>query len=888
MYHLQLLSKAATLVFVFLLIVLATTAIFWHVIVSDLDTINGEYDVYRYFGPWTFYFDHVIQSGEFPLWNSLIYCGMPVAGNPQSFAFYPPNLLRALLTTNPNLDRSTVSLALMMGLHLVFLAFCTYLFGRAHGLTLAGALAAALSFSFSAIMIMRMCDYIFVLTMAWLPLILLLIKYALDEMLVYRKLIFSVLAGLALGMSILGGYVQIINLQGLLIGLYALFYFLLNTKWDSYQGGKNWTKIFLVNGIAMALVMLVACGLAAAMLLPVWEFGAYSVRTGDMSSGKLSNLWGYTPLMLYQSIVVYTGMDIIGESIRNSGIIALVLAFAGLTHPKRRDVFMFLVIYLLLFECSFGPPLPLGTLLEKITPFSLSAYTRAYDFALFPLSMLAGFGLDAVITPMSNKGYSYARGAVILLFAVVCLSPLPQWIPEIKNMEVTKAVIYIPASGVAVMFIIGLFRFYRPIRFVAAALLVALLFGEIFTWNLHFVPRLTRKKINDVIEIPRENLAIPTTNVRETDHITNRFLYALRFAMNGVDPMHVGAIRDMLSGPPRDRMKKRLVHDWEPTRENLRGNLFLKRSFWLAKQYSLETLPGKREYFPSATLVFLEDEIAAPITQIQLRNLPRSSISTDAITSEITTPAALFEPVEPSHKKNLSFLTKLPLNVPEKPVGPAGAVHSALVYTFKSETNAVITTHFKQPGTDRSEYGITHTVRPTGDRETQVEVPLPDFPDLQAEITVDNTGQGQFKFAKIEIKSDENDEDGLIRILKRTANTVDLNVGPLTGHRILTFLDLYYPGWEAYVNGEKVNILRANENFKALLLPPGTHDISFRFAPLIVRKSTGITFMTLLASIAVIIICIRKGRHHRPQKSPYTMNGSDQQAPAVPAVADPA
>lgn len=182
-------------------------------------------------------------------------------------------------------------------------------------------------------------------------------------------------------------------------------------------------------------------------------------------------------------------------------------------------------------------------------------------------------------------------------------------------------------------------------------------------------------------------------------------------------------------------------------------------------------------------------------------------------------------------------------------------MHSALVYTFKSDTNAQIDVTFTMLGTDRSEMGIQHLVRPARDREIQLEVPMPDFPHFNAQIMVENKGSGSFAFTKLQIKSDLNDEDGLIQIQSRTANTATIKVGPLPEPRILTFLDAWYPGWLAYVDGKEAPILRANEQFKAVSLPAGSHEVRFVFKPTLTFVALTISLATLGLSLMLLIIC---------------------------------
>jgi len=49
---------------------------------------------------------------------------------------------------------------------------------------------------------------------------------------------------------------------------------------------------------------------------------------------------------------------------------------------------------------------------------------------------------------------------------------------------------------------------------------------------------------------------------------------------------------------------------------------------------------------------------------------------------------------------------------------------------------------------------------------------------------------------------------------------------------VLILHDIYYPGWEAAVDGERRPILRANLLFRGVELSPGRHRVTFTFRPL--------------------------------------------------------
>src|SRR5262249_3395131 len=70
---------------------------------------------------------------------------------------------------------------------------------------------------------------------------------------------------------------------------------------------------------------------------------------------------------------------------------------------------------------------------------------------------------------------------------------------------------------------------------------------------------------------------------------------------------------------------------------------------------------------------------------------------------------------------------------------------------------------------------------------------------------------------------------------------------------LLILSDNYYPGWSATIDGNPVEILRANHTMRAVGVPAGAHVVSFRFAPKIFRASITISvvssFIVFLALI---------------------------------------
>ncbi|MBK3515992.1 YfhO family protein [Carboxylicivirga marina] len=78
------------------------------------------------------------------------------------------------------------------------------------------------------------------------------------------------------------------------------------------------------------------------------------------------------------------------------------------------------------------------------------------------------------------------------------------------------------------------------------------------------------------------------------------------------------------------------------------------------------------------------------------------------------------------------------------------------------------------------------------------------------------------------------------------------------------FSDVYYDkGWKAYIDGDEVDIIRANYLLRGLMIPEGRHDIEFRFKPqsfVIGQTLAAISSIIILLLIAVAVYMARKNQ----------------------------
>ena len=78
------------------------------------------------------------------------------------------------------------------------------------------------------------------------------------------------------------------------------------------------------------------------------------------------------------------------------------------------------------------------------------------------------------------------------------------------------------------------------------------------------------------------------------------------------------------------------------------------------------------------------------------------------------------------------------------------------------------------------------------------------------------------------------------------------------GEMILFLSDNYYPGWNAYINGKKSKILRANYSFRGVEVPGGDSVVVFKYEPLSFAIGLWLTAGGIVFFVAVLLLLKRK------------------------------
>ena len=74
---------------------------------------------------------------------------------------------------------------------------------------------------------------------------------------------------------------------------------------------------------------------------------------------------------------------------------------------------------------------------------------------------------------------------------------------------------------------------------------------------------------------------------------------------------------------------------------------------------------------------------------------------------------------------------------------------------------------------------------------------------------------------------------------------------------LLVFGEVYYPGWQLTVDGQRAGLLPADGLLMAAALPAGAHDVELTFAPDLFTIGIAISIVTILAALAAAVYARR-------------------------------
>ena len=125
---------------------------------------------------------------------------------------------------------------------------------------------------------------------------------------------------------------------------------------------------------------------------------------------------------------------------------------------------------------------------------------------------------------------------------------------------------------------------------------------------------------------------------------------------------------------------------------------------------------------------------------------------------------------------------------------------------------------------------VADRVKPIDNEQTIAEHSVPDF-DTAHEALVDDRQLASLSQDVLSRTASETaPSPSTVSITSYSDNRVAITADSAGG--LLVLHDLYYPGWEATVDGVQTPVVKANVLFRGVALPPGKHEVVFTFRPL--------------------------------------------------------
>lgn len=348
----------------------------------------------------------------FPLWNPYIFSGSPFLGNPTSSMFYPINILFLFFPVDRVFGYIFVINSLLIGIF-------TYFFARSINLDKFNSLICGITIMFSGSLLTLIFPGHLVNfdTFIWFPLILLVYEKAIKK----QKIIYAILAGFPIALTILAGASQVATFSL----LSACIYYFLRTFTLTPQINKfsYFKKIIIIFIVSIVIGLL----LSAIQIIPSNEFSQLSTRSRGLSYEFASD-FSLHPKQIVSFILPYFFGDPANGTYWGKGnfwslngyigVLPLLLAVLAFKFkPKHLTIiFSALGIFALLF--ALGKYSFVFSFFYNYVPLfdSFRAPSRFLYVYAFSLAMLAGIGTQALI-----KNLSFSKKIIPSKFSITFL-----------------------------------------------------------------------------------------------------------------------------------------------------------------------------------------------------------------------------------------------------------------------------------------------------------------------------------------------------------------------------------------------------------------------------------------------------------------------------------
>lgn len=802
-----------------------------------------ERDLSIFFIPPRKLWSDMIKVGQIPLWNPYFSCGQPFFASLQPGILYPFNFLLLLFPFN-------FAFNLIIILHFFLAGYFSYLLLKTLQASDTGALIGGIIFMLSGYLLSVQNLLIHLLSVVWLPLVLL----SYHKYLKSQKKGYLIYTSIYLVMMFLGGAIEI------LYGTFLLLFILICFP-DPF--GIGFTPPPLKKrGWGLFFIVLLFILISAVQLLPFLEMAFHSIRAGGLSYNEavtwsldikdliqffLPDLYGYT-----HSTQKYWQNQSWLKTIY-MGIIPFILFLFFLTDKKKKALPLILIMELSLL-LAFGGNTQLYRFLFFSMPFlnSIRYPVKFLFIFIFFLSIGAGMGYDSLCRQIRDRKRTVKiiiRGILIGSVCTVCV-----W--SLMNLYQGSVQAFMEAKGISPpVYNFSIINIHNIKRF----LLFCSLLGPIMVFGWHYIQKKGIFSLAIIsllmVDLFFANQGYYQKYNAEEYHKPSE---TIRFIKKEESPFQ----GDNLGLNPFEKAEPSPFGPW--TKKNRTVPFFLFR---------VATAPKTRKESIKYTKIFsdpvkVDKEKITPGFNLlhNIYNIHGAEVIRLGNYEKIH--SLLMSSPKPDSTNLLSLLnvkyliSKHPMNSKElelvKVVGekddPEGSLR--IYKNLRCLPRAFMVENFQVLNSEEEYREILQSK--AFDPEQLVlldKAPFREEP-VSVKAEIDEAVKGSL--------SDKIDEDHFI-ISDYKPNRIKLSAF-LQRPKILFLSETYYPGWRVYINGDQGEILRADFAFRAVALPPGHHRVEFVYRPLSVILGLFITLVT----ICVILLLRMKNASYPP--GPHSCN----------------
>ncbi len=856
-----------------------------------------------------------IAQGRLPLWTTNLQSGFPLFAEGHIAALYLPDVVLYWLLP------PTMALSCAILLHLGWASVGMYILARTAGFRPPSALLAGFVFGFSGFFVAHVQHMTLVTVGSWLPwLVVLQIQGQRALQAQQREWLFWFLAAsIVIAFEFFGGYPQFVFVNlgvFVLVGVAAPL--LSNSLTDLRQslarlGPRPFLKACLVTFACIALGM----GISAIQWIPAAELLGLSVRSQDLGA-EFATSYSMQPDFFLEFLLPFSrlGTPTISnmEYYAYLGLLPILLALIALWRCRDARVWFFLLLGLVCLSLTLGEANPLYTVFSNVPVFNrLRAPVRFLFPFIFAVSFLAAFGFDALYH-RAGESKRFGDGATVLA-AVMALLTLLIARPDPASAEVWIGTwkilpwILLP-MGLALLLLAGLQRINRSVLsfgVLALAFLDLALFAQPFLSTL------------DTVAAPSD-LTSPPQSVRAMDDSGSAYRVFTNIYNDTFRPNHLliyGKQSPQIYSPLGLERNETYLGNLNSTLLNLLNVRYyvlpsgpLPEEFSQPTQSVLLDLFQDKADFPPTQVALVEivsytdgtanvpdgflagdivltgedgKELVLPLRMgVETADWARDGVPADVTVNHAMPPVASrfpaylissrrqFEGLEfrARYAVILSYVTSIRARS-YLPSGKLVIENVSLIDSAGRSTKLTQLVHRNDLALVFKSHAVTvlenRDVLPRALLVHQAEIwddqniwkRLKD-PGFRPERTV-LLASGQ------PLSQDEPSQaTDSVTITEYRPERVAVAVATdRPGYLLLT--DSWYPGWQAWMDGEPVPISRADYIFRAVGVPPGKHTVVFEFRPSSFLWGALISGLSLSLLAGLAIAGIWRQRRRAPE-----------------------